>query len=35
MPVTGDFDRFFLHLPPFDREQDFDAFWKTSLTELK
>ncbi|RPI96032.1 MAG: hypothetical protein EHM32_04200 [Spirochaetales bacterium] len=28
MPVTGDFDRFFLHLPPFDREQDFDAFWK-------
>jgi cephalosporin-C deacetylase len=35
MPVTGDFDRFFLHLPPFDREEDFDAFWKNSLAELK
>ncbi len=35
MPVTGDFDRFFLHLPPFDREGDFDAFWKNSFSELK
>ena len=26
MPVTGDFDRFFPHLPPFDRQEDFDAF---------
>ncbi|HSV97524.1 MAG TPA: acetylxylan esterase [Spirochaetota bacterium] len=35
MPVTGDFDRFFLHLPPLDREEDFDTFWKNSLSELK
>jgi cephalosporin-C deacetylase-like acetyl esterase len=35
MPVTGDFDRFFLHLPPFDREEDFDSFWKGSIAELK
>ncbi len=35
MPVTSDFDRFFLNLPPFDREKDFDAFWKGSIAELK
>jgi len=35
MPVTGDFDRFFPHLPPFDRQEDFDAFWKGSISELR
>lgn len=35
MAVTSDFDRFFLHLPPFDREKDFDDFWKRSISESK
>ncbi len=35
MPVTSDFDRYFLNLPPFDRERDFDSFWKDSIAELK
>ncbi|TAL39938.1 MAG: hypothetical protein EPN93_00295 [Spirochaetes bacterium] len=34
MPAS-EFDRFFLHLPPFDRESDFDAFWNSSFAELK
>lgn len=35
MTVTGDFDRFFLNLPPFDREKDFNDFWERSINELK
>ncbi len=35
MPVTSDFDRFFLHLPPLNREKDFDEFWKTSISDLR
>lgn len=34
MPVTNDFDRFFLNLPPFDRADDFNSFWDSSIDEL-
>lgn len=30
-----DFDKYFLHLPPFDRENDFFSFWDNSIAELK
>jgi cephalosporin-C deacetylase len=33
--VISDFDRFFLHLPPLDREKDFQSFWDRSIGELK
>lgn len=35
MPAYSDFDKFFLNLPPFDRENDFDQFWKKSIADLK
>lgn len=35
MPVTSDFDRYFLNLPPFDREGNFDKFWDKSVEDLK
>jgi cephalosporin-C deacetylase len=35
MPVSNDFDRFFLQLPPFDRENNFQKFWTDSINELK
>lgn len=35
MPVTSDFDKYFLNLPPFDREEDFNNFWEKSINELK
>jgi cephalosporin-C deacetylase len=35
MPVSNDFDRFFLQLPPFDRKNDFNQFWNDSISELK
>ncbi len=34
MPAS-EFDKYFLHLPPFDREADFDSFWNAALAELK
>jgi cephalosporin-C deacetylase len=33
--VINDFDRFFLNLPPFDKETDFNLFWDRSFVELK
>jgi cephalosporin-C deacetylase len=33
--VINDFDRFFLHLPPLDREKDFYSFWDKAISELK
>jgi cephalosporin-C deacetylase len=33
--VINDFDRFFLNLPPFDRENDFNSFWNEEFLELK
>ncbi len=33
--AKSDFDKFFLNLPPFDRENDFDQFWKKSTSEIK
>lgn len=35
MSVTSDFDRFFLNLPPFDKETDFNSFWRGSIKKLK
>jgi cephalosporin-C deacetylase-like acetyl esterase len=35
MPDYSDFDKFFLNFPPFDRESDFDQFWKKSIADLK
>lgn len=35
MPVSNDFDRFFLQLPPFDREKDFNQFWNGSISKLR
>ncbi len=35
MPDYSDFDKFFLNLPPFDREDDFELFWKKSIADLK
>jgi cephalosporin-C deacetylase-like acetyl esterase len=35
MPDYSTFDKFFLNLPPFDRENDFDQFWKKSVADLK
>ncbi|MBP7901755.1 MAG: acetylxylan esterase [Spirochaetes bacterium] len=29
------FDKYFLHLPQFDRSNDFDSFWEKSVDELK
>ena len=29
------FDKYFLHLPQFDRSNDFDSFWDKSIDELK
>lgn len=34
MPVTNDFDRFFLNLPPLDRADDFNSFWNSSIARL-
>ena len=34
MPLSN-FDRYFLHLPPLDRKNDFDEFWKHALSEIK
>ncbi len=33
--AQSDFDKFFLNLPPFDREKDFDRFWKKATEEIK
>lgn len=33
--MINDFDRFFLHLPPLDKEKDFNSFWDNALTDLK
>ncbi len=33
--MASEFDRYFLHLPPFDRSDDFDAYWSGSVKELK
>jgi cephalosporin-C deacetylase len=33
--VINDFDRFFLHLPPLTKEEDFSTFWNYSISELK
>ncbi|MCP4137749.1 MAG: hypothetical protein GY754_42690 [bacterium] len=33
--ATADFDKYFLQLPPFDREDNFDSFWLKSIAELK
>ena len=33
--MINDFDRFFLNLPPLDKEKDFDLFWNKSFEELK
>ncbi|MBN2403788.1 MAG: acetylxylan esterase [Spirochaetes bacterium] len=33
--MINDFDRFFLNLPPMDKEKDFDLFWDRSFEELK
>jgi len=35
MSTTNDFDRFFLHLPPFDKEKNFNQFWTNALKEMK
>ncbi len=35
MSTTNDFDRFFLHLPPFDREKNFNQFWANAIKEMK
>jgi cephalosporin-C deacetylase len=34
MPLSV-FDNYFLNLPPFDRQPDFDSFWKNILAESK
>ncbi|MFH0975475.1 MAG: acetylxylan esterase [Spirochaetota bacterium] len=33
--MINDFDRFFLNLPPFDRESDFYSFWDKAFVDLK
>lgn len=33
--MINDFDRFFLNLPPFDKEKDFRSFWEQAFAELK
>ena len=33
--MINDFDRFFLHLPPPDKENDFFTFWDNSFSQLK
>ncbi|MBN2039471.1 MAG: acetylxylan esterase [Spirochaetes bacterium] len=33
--MINDFDRFFLHLPPLDKENDFFSFWDNSFSMLK
>ena len=33
--MINDFDRFFLHLPPIDKEKDFLSFWDKSFSALK
>ncbi len=33
--MINDFDRFFLNLPPLDKEKDFDLFWNKSFEDLK
>ncbi len=35
MATINDFDRFFLNLPPFDREDNFEEYWDNSLRTLK
>jgi cephalosporin-C deacetylase len=35
MALINEFDKFFLNLPPFDRENDFEEFWKNSIANLK
>lgn len=33
--LLSDFDKFFPHLPPFDREDDFKAFWDKAVSDVK
>jgi len=33
--AKSDFDKFFLNLPPFDRQSDFRQFWKKAIAEVK
>ncbi len=33
--AKSDFDKFFLNLPPFDRQADFKQFWKKAIAEVK
>ncbi len=35
MSATNAFDRYFLNLPPFDKEKDFDRFWNRSIKSLE
>jgi cephalosporin-C deacetylase-like acetyl esterase len=35
MPASNSFDRFFLNLPPLDKEDDFDEFWSQSIDNLE
>lgn len=35
MLASTDFDKIFLHLPPFNRETDFINFWKNSINDQK
>lgn len=34
MPASSSFDRFFLNLPPLDKEDDFDIFWQQEIESL-
>lgn len=29
------FDKYFLHLPPYNREKDYNSFWEKSISEIK
>ncbi len=35
MAIVNDFDKYFLHLPPLARENDFDVFWKHAISEQR
>jgi cephalosporin-C deacetylase len=35
MSVFNNFDKIFLHLPPFDRKDDFNKFWDKAVNDLK
>ncbi len=29
------FDKYFMNLPPFDRQEDFQSFWEKSITAVR